>query len=48
MSKEMMLDAAATMMENMEINVDAIDEALTPELPDSVAEFVSKVPDKPY
>lgn len=35
-------------MENMEINMEAINECLTPELPDSVAEFMVACVDKPY
>ena len=35
-------------MENMEIDIDAINECLTPELPDGVTEFMSTCVDKPY
>lgn len=47
-SKEVMLKEAATTMENMEIDVESIENSLMPELPESVAKFVSMTPDKPY
>ncbi len=35
-------------MENMEINIAEIENALAPELPDSVAAFMNSCVDKPY
>lgn len=35
-------------MENMEIDMDAIDESLVPELPENVTEFIGSCVDKPY
>ena len=47
-SKDIILNEKAVSMENMEIDIEAIDDTLMPELPESVAKFVSMIPDKPY